>query len=319
MAIAIGILYLVDYGKQVRQTGRWVFPGAVFVYSAGALMGLGFFIAANILPDPDAFFRTAGNAARFSLVSADLDAPVLERLLKSFTAISIFWTNLITRVTNILRYIHPVELILWIAAFASLFWRRSHRAILPTVVLSISVVAVGFFILNNGSLAYTAHLGPALLLCVPPFFTYGFSCRISFEWEDITPCLVLILATCVFPAFMTTSLVSDIGSTRVEAPHQLVTTIKTHISTQCRVIGPEELFAFDLPMYGLYYSGEGISTGQLYYNYESDTQLWQTIDPDIAIVTDTIVDTLKDWLSDMDYEEIYPFVWRKTHSSLSPD
>lgn len=320
MAIAFGILYLIDYGRLLRQTGRWVLPRAVVVYSTGALFGLGIYIVANILPDPDAFFRTAGNVARFSAVSKDLDVSLIDRLVTSFTSFRIFFANFIERVFYLLHSIHPVELSFWVMAFLSLFWRRSHgEAARTTIILSVMALLVGFFILNNGSLFYTTHIGLPLLLCVPPFFTYGFRRTNSMVWKDITPGLVLVLSTCVFPVYMTTSLPSILLSPRTESSQETVALMKKHISTQCRIIGPDDLFIFELPIYSLYFSGEDIAAnlGLRYYDYKSDVQLWQALDPDIAIMADTLAESLNPWLLEMKYEEIFPSIWQKTQSPLS--
>jgi hypothetical protein len=318
MAIAFGILYIVDYGRIVRQAGRWLLPSNVLLYSFGALIGLGLFIVFNIMPDPDAFFRTAGNAARFDEMGVSPDAPLLDRLLGSLTAVGIFWTKFTLRITSILTTLYPVEWILWVAACLSLFYRGLNRVGVTTVILSISTVMVGFFILNNESLLYTIHISPALLLYLPPFFTYGFR-RPSFEWSDIKPYFLLILSVYILPMYM-------VGFQSPKYPPLpdlepastlAISFVRDHISVDCSLVGPHNIFVYGLPMYSIYYSSQHISFGLSYYSYKSELDLWRTLSPDLALTIGTSPDLIA-WLSEANYEEIFPNVWKKTHEPLSP-
>ena len=319
--IAVGILYLIDYGRQVRRTRQWAFPGPVAAYSIGALMGLGVFVIVNVLPNPDAFFRTAGNAARFAVVAANPDAPLIERLVRSFTAIDVFADSFLRRWVIVFQNIYPVELIIWIAAFLRIFRRRTDKVALTTIILSISALVVGFFILNHYVLIYTTHMGPLLLLCVPPFFTYGFSRRTTFEWADVTPSLVLVLSVCVLPIYMISVRISDYTVSSVPpVPEEAITIdfVKAHVSTNCKVMGSDNIFIYDLPMYTWYHTGDN-AIGRRYYNFDSDAELWVAVSPDIVIENNEILESLRQWIILMNYEEIGPAVWRKTHEPLSAD
>jgi len=49
--LGFGVLYIVNYGKSVfKRRGTWLF-------SLGAIIGVGYFVATFILPDPEAYFR----------------------------------------------------------------------------------------------------------------------------------------------------------------------------------------------------------------------------------------------------------------------
>jgi hypothetical protein len=320
--IAVGILYLFDYGRQRWQSGRWTFPTAVLTYSVGALLGLGIFVVATIMPNPESFFRTAGDATRFAYISIDPHAPLLNRLITSFTSIGWFADSFVQRWVLVFQFIYPVELIFWVAAFVGLYRRRAHRPAWTTMVLVIAALVAGFFILNHYVIVYTTHIGPILLLCVPPFFTYGFSYRRTFEWEQVTPALVLVLSVCVLPIYMTATRVRDSIPAQLPPPPagdaQAIDYVKAHVSHNCKVMGTDEIFYYYLPMYTWYHTGDN-SLGRRYYNFDTDEQLWQAVDPDIVLATDGVLNSLKTWIVDAKYEEIGPSVWQKTQSPLSAD
>jgi hypothetical protein len=137
---------------EIRRAGRLVWPSAVAMYSIGALTGLGIFVVLNILPNPDAFLRTAGNAARLTTITVDKELSAPERVLRSFLAFESFAQITVQRVFYIFRYVPLYDIVLGLVAFVSLFTRRRSPADRTALILLVGTLIAGFFILNGASL-----------------------------------------------------------------------------------------------------------------------------------------------------------------------
>ena len=176
VTIACGLLYLVDYIRQMRAAKRWVWPRAMMICGLGVVGGLVIYILFNILPNGDAFFRTIGNAGRLTTASMSIsnDAPMLQRVAMSFLSVDKLANNFVLRIVTLLVEVPATDLILWLLAFYALMMRR-FKADQDAIILIIGAVIAAFFILNNYSLYYTTHLLPVLYLCLPATFTHSLS------------------------------------------------------------------------------------------------------------------------------------------------
>ncbi len=325
--IACGILYLVDYVGEARQARRLILPRAVIAYSIGALMGLGIFVVANVLPNPDAFLRTAGNAARLSVVTVEKNLSLPERVLRSFLALESFIQITIQRIVYLFQYIPFVGLALGITSFITLVIRRRSPADRTALILFAGVLFAGFFILNGPSLYYTLHLYPVAVICLPAFFTHGHLRRgpVLISWQDVTPILTLVLLGLVFPIYLAFPIISptSVIYDDEEIPHYRteIDYVKANVSHECIVLGPGALYQntfMAYPRYNTYSSEAGL--GMSYYGFTKPEQLWPLLNPDIIFgPLDTIfAETLRAYIAENHYQEVQPYVWLKTHEPLTP-
>jgi hypothetical protein len=324
--IACGILYLFDYGSEVRQAKRFVWPQAVVAYSIGALMGLGVFVVFNILPNPDAFMRTAGSAARLTVVSVEENLSMPARLLRSFLALDAFASMAVKRVLYLFQYVPTVDLIIALIAFVTLITRRRSPADRAALVLFIGAMAAGFFIINGPGLHYNSHILPITTLCLPAFFTHGYLRRGPFliNWKDIGLPLILVLLALIFPLYLPISFVSS-GTTAydravAQSYDPEIAYIHQHVSRECILLGSGWLYQIkfmDYPRYNAYELDGGL--GRLYYGLAKGDDIWPLLNPDIIFGhrDAEFSETLQAYIQDRNYQEIAPNIWQKTNESLT--
>jgi len=325
--IACGILYLVDYVGECRRAKRFVWPRAVAAYSIGALMGLGFFVVANILPNPDAFLRTAGSAARLTVVEVDKGLSLPERVLRSFLALETFFQIAVQRVLYLFQYVPTIPFVLAIAAFVTLFTRRRSPADRTALILFVGVVIASFFILNGASPYYTMHLFPVTIICLPSFFTHGYLRRGTFlvSWRDVNVPLLLVLLPLVFPLYIAVSVVMPTAmqydSYNAEVYTDEITYIHEQVSRECILMGPGSLYQVEFmayPRYNTYTSEGGLAL--YYYEFTDSHDLWPLLNPDVVFGRQNteFPDSLKDYIRMNNFKEAAPGIWQKTHAPLTP-
>lgn len=324
--IACGILYLVDYVGLYRRAKRFVWPQAVIAYSIGALLGLGLFVIFNVLPNPDAFLRTAGSAARLTVVTVDKTLSLPERVLNSFLAFESFLEIMGKRVVNLFLYVPLVSLMMGLIAFVTLFTRRRSPADRTALILFAGAIFASFFILNGPSLYYTLHIFPIAILCLPSFFTHGYLRRGSFlvSWQEVTPSLLLVLLPLIFPLYIVFSMVApsameyDVSNAEIYAEE--IAYIHANVSHECVLLGPGDLYQIEFMAYPRYNtsSDEG-GLALKYYGFETADELWPLLKPDIVFgqAREGFSESLQAYLQEKDYAEIVPNIWQKTHAPLT--
>lgn len=325
--IACGILLLIDYRGEIKKARRFVWPRFVILYSCGALMGLGFFVIFNILPNPDAFLRTAGNAARLTVVPVDKSLSLPEQVFRSFLAVETFIQVSVQRVIYIFAYMPWVGIILGLVAFATLLLRRRSRADSTALILLMGVLLAGFFILNGPSLYYTLHLFPVAVICLPSFFTHGYLRRgpDTVSWSEMTLPLLVVLLVLIFPLYLAFPVVSPntIYDDQIMAQQYQpeITYIYAHVSRECILMGPGFLYQNSFmryPRYNTHTDEAGLARS--YYGFQNYEPLWPLLNPDIVFgqFEGKMGDSALRYIKDKNYREIAPNIWQKTHEALTP-
>lgn len=170
VAAAIGLLYLVDAVRAAPGTplGRRPIVPWLAGYGCGALI----FLAANVLPDPDAFLRTAGltRLAMLDDVSYSAEEVAGGGLLATFFAPGAVIAKEAARYALLYRTVSPLEALGWALALVALYLPgatdagRRARVLVPGVLVGAAVV------LNGTSPIYATHLLPVLVLPVAGLF-----------------------------------------------------------------------------------------------------------------------------------------------------
>jgi len=330
--LACGLLYLVDYIRQMRAAERWVWPRAMTICGLGVVGGLVIYILFNILPNGDAFFRTVGNAGRLTTASMSIanDAPMVQRVAMSFLSVGKLANNFFLRIVTLLVEVPATDLMLWLLAFYALLMRR-FKADRDALILIIGAVIAAFFILNNYSLYYTTHLLPILYLCLPAAFTHGVSRRSPalVQVSDVSLQLVYFLLTIFFPLCLAIGIawppIFNISSNDIilELAQDQITFIQNHVSPDCKILGPAEVYVRAFLRYPRYSSfSYEIVFGLAYYETDDLQRLFFLNDPDIIFeIQGTNLtfekNDLTRFIAAHHFKEIAPQVWIKTEAPLS--
>ena len=335
VSFAVGFTYLGRYlwglARRTPQRSFWRQPVLLFI--GGYAVAFVLFVVMNILPNPEAFFRTAG-LARVS--AADNTTIDLTRELNVGTLVGSFinparlfdkeWTRYQSLIfgtyTQYATEFPPMtetQGLLLLAGAATLFVRQGAADRLLRWVLVGSVIG-GAIIFNSVGVGYLSHIGPVLFIGVAPLFTHGFRHTERVDLRQITTS-TLILLVFVWSYFapidnLTTMryYISQNPAAELQ-PSPLDITVLENVDTGCHIAADSGRFIPHLMPYPRFTStGADILIGMTYYDLgPGEERAYLTIkDPDVIL--GPFFGEIQGFAEENGYAEQWPGVWVKPGS-----
>jgi hypothetical protein len=317
VAMAVGAAYLLDaWRARSARKREWGIPVAGYVL--GFIAGAVLFLAVNVLPSPETYFRTAA-LARLGMVYNEYAAepPSMDtgRLAASFLAPATLVTKEWRRYRTVLHTQSPFASALWIGSLLPLAGLRRHPrdAVVRTLVLA--AVAAGGVVFNGDSPIYLNHILPVLILPVAPFLTHGVTARGLVSWR--APAIVTILAMAVICALYTSSVPSILSRQRTYSAYWDVNSgsagaswVRSRVSPKCHVAGDARTYIPQFMEYPRFTSTRllEVRMGSAFYGIKGDEiEYWRRKNPDV--VFDVLTPQLRAYLLERSYEQLTHDVW----------
>jgi Dolichyl-phosphate-mannose-protein mannosyltransferase len=310
IAFAIGVAYVVGMTSTVRRDGisaHVLTPILAFV--GGYLIGVAIFLVANVLPNPQGYFRTAALARLSAADSArelNLTAPMdVSRLTQTFISPAVIVKKEVARYTELMQQMPWWETTLTVLALAALVFRRAADPYRWRAVVA-GAIAGGAIVFNSPSALYFAAILPCFVPVVSDFVANGFGKRALV--------VLLILAAAMSPTVLarTTSAVRRATATDTATRPTTVDVVTTMASPECVLAGPTDLYARYFMAYPKFVGTRKVEVaiGSTYYGLQNDlVAYWRAKRPDIVIGPPG--EGLAEYLSADRYVKLADDVWRK--------
>jgi 4-amino-4-deoxy-L-arabinose transferase-like glycosyltransferase len=309
IAFAIGVPYVVNVISTVRRDGISVHaltPISAFV--GGYLIGVAIFLAVNVLPNPQGYFRTAALARLSAADSArqlNLTAPMdLSRLTQTFISPAVIVNKEVARYRELMQQMPWWETVLSLLALAALVVRRTPDPYRWRAVVAGAIVG-GAIVFNSQSALYFAAILPCFVPVLADFVANGVGKRALV--------MLLILAAAMSPTLLarTTSAVRRATTDTATKP-PTVDVVTTMVSHECVLAGPTDLYARYFMAYPKFVGTRNVEVaiGSTYYGLQNDlVAYWRAKQPDIVIGPPG--EGLTDYLNADRYLKLADDVWRK--------
>ncbi len=311
IAFAIGIAYVmraISSGRRDGTTGQVVRPIAGFVggYAIGALI----FVTANVLPNPQAFFRTAALARLSAADSArelNLTAPMdLSRLTQTFVSPAVIVKKELARYSELVQQMPWWETLLTLLALSAFVIRR-HSDPYRWRAIVVGAILGGAIVFNSPAALYFAAIFPCFVPVIADFAANGFGKRATMT--------LLVLAVIMSPTLLarTTSAIRRATQPVPRTTSDVVVYAVAGIaSRECVLAGPTDLYAQYFMGYPKFVGTRKVETqiGSTYYGLQNDlVAYWRAKRPDIVI--GPLGDGLAEYLQQDRYRQVTDDVWTK--------
>lgn len=306
-AMACCAVYVAPWIRE-RFTSRLV-PLLLFI--SGELTGVLVYVCANILPDPDSFYRTT--------VLVRIDATTwyskgTSSLAASFLSPQILVAKEMARYRALAHAVPAPEIVLLLAAIAAAAWRRTAAdrivlTLIPAVLLATAVV------LNNAALSYFIHVVPVLVVLLAPLFTHGVNGTGSVDTAAVRPVSLAAFAAAVslLAAVNQPSVIRTIVDepARSVADLSLAARVRSVADHQCTIAGNGGLYVEYFADYPFFISTRPteVAYGRLYHGASSDEAYWSWKRPDVVIATGSLPAALASYVAADHLDERSPGVW----------
>jgi Dolichyl-phosphate-mannose-protein mannosyltransferase len=316
IAFAIGIAYVVSAISTVRRGGmsaQAVTPIVAFV--GGYVIGALIFVVANVLPNPQGYFRTAALARLSAADSArelNLTAPMdLSRLTQTFISPVVIVKKEVARYTELIQQMPWWETCVTVLALAVLVIRRTADPYRWRGIVAGAIVG-GAIVFNSPSALYFAAILPCFVPVVARFIANGDGQRALV--------MLLVLAAAMSPTLLarTTSAVRRATAADPATRPAAVDAVTTIASDECVLAGPTDLYARYFMAYPKFVGTRRVEVaiGSTYYGLQNDlVAYWRAKQPDIVIGPPG--EGLPDYLSVDRYVKVADDVWKKP-ANLTP-
>lgn len=310
-AVAVGLLYLALWVRRFRPDRRIPLPSQMLLYVSGWFLGLVVFVWLNILPDPEAFYKTT------VLVRVDATgwySGGTSSIFGSFLDPRILLAKESERYGVLFNALPRIEIILAAAAILALFARRTVVDLSVAVVIA-GVLGVGAIVLNNASPLYFIHVLPALVVPLGPLFTHGLTRTSKVPTDALGPHSMLAFAV-VIAALCA---VNSARSVRYHlsrpaqdaADAQLASRVRAVAPQRCTVAGDAGLYVGHFADYPFFISSRPteVAYAMLYYGITSEAAYWQIKSPDVVFSRDSLRDGLADYVSGEGLIQVDKGIW----------
>jgi dolichyl-phosphate-mannose-protein mannosyltransferase len=308
-ALACGLVSLAIWAHRSRGARRFLSPAPPLLFLSGWLVGLLLFVATNVLPDPETFYRTT--------VLVRIDATSwysagTSSTLRSFLDPRILIARETARYALLSHVVAVVELALFAAALLALMVRRSaaDRVVLPLVVAVLAATAV---VLNNASPLYFIHVTPALFVPLGPLFSQGLTGRVPVPTARLRPAslIAFAVASAALAAVNDGPLMRAVGARPVAdaTARDLAGRVRSVTQPRCKVAGDAGLYVRYFADYPYFISARPteLHYGMLYFGSTSEAAYWTIKRPDVAF--GSLSPALAGYVSANGFSEPAPGVW----------
>lgn len=317
-ALAAGIVYSGAWALDAISSGRVRAPLPPLLFLAGWCMGFAVFLAANVLPDPAAFYKTA-LAVRVD--ATDWYSQGTTSLLASFTDPRILLAKEAVRYRLLASVVGWPEVLLFGMAIAALAIRRSgHDRLLLGLVPAI--VAATAVMLNNAAPLYFVHVLPALLVPLGPLFSHGFrgGGPVALEQLGSGRLLAFALVISLLAASGQARLVRRIGAAAPEdgAARAVAERVRAVADTRCKIAGDGTLYVRYFTDYPYFISTRPteVSYAMIYFDAATEADYWARKRPDVVFASGPLPAALQTYVSANGFVERAPGVWGRRDGCL---
>jgi hypothetical protein len=278
-AVACGVVYLLEWVRAMRAARGAVFPTAMLQFTAGWSVGLALFVACNILPDPEAFYKTT------VLIRVDATSWYsggTSSVVGSFLDPRILLSKEEERYALLLKALPSLETGLILAGILGLVARRGpHDRVLLTLNAAVLVVAAAM--LNNASPLYFIHVSVALILPIAPLFTRGLRDAAAPRFGS-TLAFVLVVS-----ALVAVTPVRDAARIRAADRDETANAafagrVRAVAGRDCRIAGNADLYVRFFADYPYFISTRPteVSYAMLYHGDRDEAEYWKRKAPDVV-------------------------------------
>jgi len=310
-ALAAGIVYSGAWLAGVRHEKRFRAPLPPLLFLAGWCAGFLIFLAANVLPDPEAFYRTT------LVVRVDATAwysPGTTSVLGSFTDPRILLAKEGARYRLLASVMPATELLVFALAFVAMAIRRTAPdrillGLVPAIVLTTAVM------LNNAAPLYFVHVVPALIVPLGPLFSQGFrrAGNVAIDQVRFGGLVAFALAASLVAGSSQGRLLRGIGAPAAddEAERTYAARVRGVAETRCKIAGDGALYVKYFADYPYFISTRPteVRYAMIYFGVESDTEYWARKRPDVAFGRGPLPAGLRAYVSANGFVERAAGVW----------
>jgi hypothetical protein len=310
-AAACGVLYLVTWVRGRHARGGLGVPSAMLFYVAGWSAGLAAFVLGNILPDPDAFYRTT------VLIRVDATSWYSEgtsSAVGSFLDPRVLLAKESERYALLLRAVHGIELVLAGLAVLALAVRRSREDVALLILVG-GVLAIAAVVLNNASPLYFIHVMPALVVPLAPLFSHGFSRRGQVPVALLGTGRLLAFAVVISALCAVNTVRPARGAVSAEATAArdaaLAARARSAIGPGCRIAGDGGLYVRYFADYPYFVSARPTEVGyaMIFHGLEQEADYWHTRQPEAVVMMPPLPDGLAAYVAMRGLEPIGEGLW----------
>ena len=273
-AIGCGVLYATLWAGEMRAQRRFRPPTALLWYGAGIAAGAAVYVCANILPDPQAYYRTTAlvrlnitnwySGGTASVAGSFLDPRIL--VPKELERYRLLW-----------RAVSPAEGLIVLAAMVAMLVRRTEPDRLVATIIGGVVVATAVVLLNASPLYYI-HVLPAIAIPLAPLLTHGLARtpRTSAHQAGFGSWLAFALAASAICASSSAKFVRRLHPTPDNQAIDLAFAGRARAAAnpRCVVAGDAGLYIRHFPDYPYFISSRApdVAFGMLYYGTKDEAE-----------------------------------------------
>jgi 4-amino-4-deoxy-L-arabinose transferase-like glycosyltransferase len=321
---AVGCAYLASWIREPRV--KRAAANRLVAFVGGYVLGALLFLTLNVLPDPDAYFRTAA-LARLSAVesagnlnlTASMDG---SRLAQTFLSPAVILHKEIERYRTMAGQMPGWEALLWLVALPAYLWfRRGDGRYSPRLLLVAAVVGGGI-VFNSGSPLYWTAIMPFFVPAAATLIADGIkapSDRTAPTAAVTSVALAALLCVAILPGTLsrTTGALKASRHQSTSAP-LMVKMVKKSAAPECVLAGPSDLYAAYFMEYPRFVGTRRVEVliGSTYYDLQNDLpEYWREKAPDV--VFGPLANGLEEYVVEEKYVQIGDAVWRKS-DEVSP-
>jgi 4-amino-4-deoxy-L-arabinose transferase-like glycosyltransferase len=320
MAFACGLLYLF-YSAQIWRSENWKAAlQPIIAYGVGLLIGLLSYVALNILPNPDAYFRVVSSTREYLM-----GLPPQSGIGTWFTPEALLLKEL-ARYNQLINQVSPpAEWVLIILSVIALLVRRT-KSDLYLITLVIGIVIGSGIILNNGFMFLAPTYG-VLGVIAASFLAQGFRREVQRSAPELG-----LLTACIFAASsigiqFSVPLHSWAPIHRLEhlqqiderdLPPEYVHDALRVVSSADQIVGASQYYIpyfVDYLNYVSYSEPEEI-LGMRAAQLRDPVEYWSLIDPDV--IYGEIRPGISAFIAAADYRLVAPSVWVRPDYWITP-
>lgn len=305
-----GLLYLVKWITELRTTRRFVWPTAGALYVGGWLVGFGLFVLFNILPDPEAFYRTT---VRIRVDATSWYSTGTSSVAGSFFDPAVIFAKEVARYRILTGVLHPLELLLFGASLLLLLVRRSATDLAVLLVVG-GVFVLSAIVLNNESPLYFIHVIPALVVPVAALFPADARGMARPRLGDLSAWHLVAFAVIASALTAVNSVKVTEGArmAREDAQHAALASVaRERIDRTCRIAGDGDLYVRYFADYPYFISlrPTEVSYAMLFHGAGSEEAYWDLARPGAVVATKPLSSALERYLARNGFVMTAPGVW----------
>lgn len=312
-ALACGVIYVVMWAGTAFTVRRLIIPVDALLFLAGWGAGLLLFVAANVLPDPAAFYKTT--------LSIRVDATEwysggTRSVTASFLDPRILLAKETVRYRLLASVVPAAELLLAAVAIGAAVMRRAAADAMVLVLVAATLAATAI-VLNNAAPVYFIHVAPILFVLAGPLFSHGVDRRANVALAQIGRGRLFAFAVVIaaLSAINEGRLLRAIGRGPSDdtAASAFAQRVRAVAEPRCKVAGDATLYVRHFPDYPYFISTRRteVRYAMMFFDAGSELEYWTLKRPDVVFGPGPLPDALATYVSANGFVERAAGVWSR--------